>query len=206
MDESQLAEQGTEAWRRERAGCATASRFADILTGGKGRDTYVMEKVCERLTGEPMPEFFAYATQWGKDAEPFARADYQIDTGRIVTDSGFVKHATIPWVGASPDGLIGEDGIIEIKSPHNSLVHLGTWKNGMPREHKAQVQGVLWVTGRQWCDFISFDPRMPANLRLYVERVQRDEAYIARIAESVHRFLAEVNTEVASYQAMGEPA
>lgn len=206
MEQLEFAEQGTEAWRRERAGHASGSRIFDVMGTPKARDTYLLQLVCERLTGEPMPEVFAHSLKWGKDCEPYAKDLYQIDTGRIILDSGFVKHPSIAWLGSSPDGLVGTEGLVEIKSPHNSLVQLGTWKHGMPSEHKPQVQCNLWVTGRAWCDFISFDPRLPENLRLYVERVPRDDKYIADMEKAVTRFLAEVNLAVVEFKNKGVAA
>src|SRR5690606_3365499 len=118
------------------------------------------------------------ALDWGHDVEAAARAAYEAETGAIVTCVGFIVHPALPYIGCSPDGLIGDDGMHQIKCPQNAAVHIDTLTGGMPEEHMPQVQAELFVTGRAWSDFVSFDPRMPPHLRLYRERVQRDEAFI----------------------------
>jgi hypothetical protein len=133
--------------------------------------------------------------EWGTATEPFARAAYETQRGLMVDEVGFVPHPITEWVGGSPDGLVGDDGGIEIKCPHNSVVHVETLTGGMPSEHRAQVQGLLWITGREWWDFISFDPRMPEKMRLYIERVKRDEDYIAKLVDEVTKFLDEVEKQ-----------
>ena len=110
---------------------------------------------------------------WGTDCEPFARKEYEAQSGNIVKDVGFAKHPVHPCVGASADGICARGGI-EIKSPHNSEIHLATWRDGMPKHHAPQVFRVAWVLELEWMDFCSFDPRMPLELRLYVERVTRN--------------------------------
>lgn len=189
--------QGSEEWLAERAGHATASRFSDVLakikTGEAAvRRNYRLQLVTERLTGIPAESYQNAAMAWGTEQEPFARAFYEAETGDMVEQVGFIKHPGLAWAGASPDGLIGTDGGIEIKCPFQSSVHVETLQSGMPSEHKAQVQGVMWVTGRKWIDFISYDPRMPEKLRLYVQRIERDDAYIAELEKSVSAFLSEV--------------
>ena len=169
------SDQGSADWLRARAGCATASCFADIIAIGKtgkplkAREDYLMRLVVERLTGEPVESASSFAMSWGTDAEPYARAEYEIQTGNMVDEVGFVKHPVHLWLGASSDGMVGKDGGIEIKCPHNSAVHLQTWAEGMPEAHIAQVQGQMWVLGLEWTDFVSFDPRMQgggAHLKL----------------------------------------
>lgn len=193
--------QGSQAWLQERAGCATASRFKDILARIKSgeassRKTYRLQLVTERLTGLPIPSFENDAMRHGTATEPFARAAYEAERTVMVDETGFLKHPTIPFVGCSPDGLIDPSGGVEIKCPHNSMVHVETLESGMPPEHRAQVQGAMWVTGRAWWDFVSFDPRLPAHLQLYVERINRDEAYIATLTTEVTHFLNEVDAMV----------
>lgn len=200
------SDQGSDNWLRDRAGHATASCFADILAVSKrdnkplkARDDYLMKLVVERITGEPVESAASFSMQWGTDCEPYARAEYEMQTGNIVREVGFMKSQIHSWLGASSDGLVGADGGIEIKCPHNSAVHLKTWRDGMPEEHIPQVQGQMFVLGLQWTDFCSYDPRMPANLKLYVQRVQRDEAYIKDLENQILNFLAEVNIEVESF-------
>ena len=192
------SEQGSAAWLYERCGFVTASRFRDVmakLKSGKPsekRQTYLMECVIERLTGRPNDHFASTAMQWGTDQEPHSRMAYESATGAMVEEVGFIKHPTLPMVGGSPDGLIGEDGGWESKSPYNSAVHLYTVLEGMPEEHIAQVQGCMWLTGRAWWDFQSFDPRLPEPLNRYCQRIERDEKYIAALEAEVIAFSAEV--------------
>lgn len=207
--------QGGADWLRDRAGHATASCFADILATGrndqplKARDNYLMRLVVERVTGEPVLTPSSFAMQWGTEAEPYARAAYEEDTGAIVREVGFVKHPVHAWVGASSDGLVGTKGGIEIKSPHNSAIHLLTWQDGMPEHHKPQVYGQMWVLGLEWVDFCSYDPRMQAgaeHLKLYRQRIERDEAYIAKLERDVLAFLAEVEAKVQLFLSFKEAA
>lgn len=197
--------QRTEEWHADRCGHVTASKFGDVLAVGKtgkplkARDDYLMRLVTERLTGQQVESADSFAMAWGRDAEPFARAAFEAETGLIVTESAFVKHPTIEWVGCSPDGLIGKDSGYESKCPKNSAVHLGTIRDGMPEEHKPQVQGCMWVTGRQTWEFVSFDPRMPEHLRLYRESIKRDDEYIKHLESEIIKFLAEVEAQVQQF-------
>lgn len=210
------SDQGSAEWLRQRAGCATASCFADILAVSKkdgkplkARDDYLMRLVVERITGEPVESASSFAMSWGTDAEPYARAEYEIVTGNMVAEVGFVKHAKHNWVGASSDGLAGVRGGVEIKCPHNSAIHLQTWAEGMPDHHTAQVQGQMWVLGLDWIDFCSYDPRMQnggEHLKLYRKRIMRDQAYIDDLEKKVLTFLAEVQIKVNEFFAMKEVA
>lgn len=189
--------QGSPEWLAARAGHCTASRFKDVLAKIKtgesaSRRNYRLQLVTERLTGRPCESFTNAAMEWGTQSEPFARAAYESAKGLMVDETGLVLHPDMQWVGASPDGLVAADGGVEIKCPHQSTVHVETLECGMPPEHKAQVQGTLWVTGRKWWDFVSFDPRMPEHLQLYVERINRDDDYINKLALEVATFLMEV--------------
>lgn len=201
-----IHEQGTREWKQERAGHATASRFFDVLGAKLPRQAYIDQLACERLTGEPKPEAFSHSMQWGHECEPAAKALYQLLTGEIVQRCGFIRHPDVPWVGASPDGLVGLDGGVEVKCPYNSEIHLRTWLIGMPPEHMPQVQGEMWVTGRQWIDFLSFDPRQPKHLRLYVQRIARNEQYIRDLAEKTATLLAEVKIQVNKLNELGNAA
>jgi putative phage-type endonuclease len=192
------APQGSAAWFSARAGHATASRFKDVLATIKSgeaasRRSYRMQLVTERLTMIPCESYTNAAMAWGTEQEAAARAAYEAHTGEMVTETGFLLHPEHDWIGASPDGLVGADGGIEIKCPFQSTIHVETLQAGMPSEHIAQVQGAMWVTGRKWWHFVSFDPRMPEHLQLHVQLVVRDDAYIAKLAESVKTFLAEVD-------------
>lgn len=191
-------EQGSGEWLRQRMGQCTASRFADVLdftkAGKEGarRKAYKMECVIARLTGVAPEHFVTQAMQWGTDHEPMARMAYETATGALVESSKFVPHPTIKMCGGSPDGLIDDDGGLEIKCP-NTGTHIRTILDGMSDDHLPQVQGYLWITGRQWFDFVSYDPRMPEGLCLHIQRIQRDEKYIAELSAAVIAFIAEVD-------------
>ena len=205
----ETADQRTEDWYAARLGKATASRFKDAIAALKSgapaqaqRD-YLTELVVERLTQQPIQRFQNAAMTWGTEQEPAARAAYERATGRIVEETGFVAHDTL-MAGCSPDGLIDWDGLIEIKCPWGTAVHIETLLNGMPAEHTAQVQGQMWITGREWCDFVSYDPRMPAELQLHVQRIQRDPSFIADLEARITSFLQQVGTQVEALRRLAE--
>ena len=213
-------EQRTDEWLQARVGKVTASGFKHVLARNKptaaqakagepgnpsaDRTTYLWQQVIERLTGQPAPVARTMAMQWGTDQEPAALQAYNEAHLVSIEAVGFVQHPTLA-VGCSPDGLVTEDmaatGLVEIKCPFNSANHLETWLSGMPEEHTAQVQGQMWLTGREWCDFVSFDPRMPYDLKLYVQRVQRNPEFIAGLEREIITFLSEVNVIVGKLQA-----
>jgi YqaJ-like viral recombinase domain len=198
--------QGSEEWFQARCGRCTASRFADVLatirSGGEAasRRNYKAQIVCERLTGVPVPSFESAEMRFGTEQEPYARIAYEARTGHTVLQCGFLPHAEI-LSGASPDGLIGFHGGVEIKCP-NTATHIDTLLRGMAPEHQAQVQGNLWITGRQWWDFVSYDSRMPERFQLYIRRVERDDKYIEALEIQVRRFLAEVEVMLAELDAL----
>lgn len=180
-----MIEQRSEGWFEQRMGKITASRFADAIAtstrDGKptaARQTYMRTLVAEILSGRPKHSISSQAMTWGTEAEQFAREAYELETGLVVAEAGFTTHYDFDFIGGSPDGLVGNDGLIEIKCPHDEQVHIGTWLEGMPADHMPQVQGNLMVTGRSWLDFISFDPRQSEKYRLYVQRIERDDKYI----------------------------
>jgi putative phage-type endonuclease len=195
------APQRTDDWLKERCGCATASRFADIMARIKAgeaatRRKYRIQVVTERLTGRPTPSYQNAAMMWGVQTEPEARMAYEAERGVIVHETGFIKHPTIEWCGASPDGIIADDGMLELKCPE-STTHLEWMESGKaPPEHMPQIQGQMAVTGRQWVDFASYDPRFPEGLQLFIVRVPRDDAYIKELEAGVSAFLAEVDAVV----------
>ena len=202
--------QGSAAWLFERVGYCTASRFDDVVARTKAgkptaeREKYLWEVVVEQLTGKPSDHFTSGAMQWGSDNEMPSRMAAEAANGYIIEEVGFIKHPTLKMVGGSPDGLIGDDGGWESKSPFNSAVHLATILNGMPTKHMAQVQGLMWLTGRKWWDFQSYDPRLPAPLNRYQQRIQRNEKYIAILEEEVITFTAEVSAMVLKLEALKE--
>ena len=196
-----MIEQGSEQWHQLRAGKVTASRVADILaqtrTGpSASRQNYLIELALQRSTGTIEPSYTNAAMEWGTQTEPQARVAYEVETGNFVDQVAFIDHPTIANFGCSPDGLIGDDGLIEIKCP-NSATHWEYFKaKKPPQKYVTQIQTQLCVTGRKWCDFVSFDPRMPSRSQLLIVRVDRDEAFIAEIEEKVKQFLSEVEVEV----------
>ena len=198
MSQASTAEpivQGSAAWRVLRLGKITASQFSDVLAQprvqGKGTaHSYLLDLVAEILTGQDQGPPTTWVMQWGTDNEPGARQVYSELTGLEVQEVGFLTHPEEPMVGGSPDGLVGDDGGLEIKCPANTRIHLGYMLGGeLPKEHIAQVQGHLWISGRQWFDFVSYDPRIKdLRLALWRLRVQRDEAYIAKLEKAVFAF------------------
>jgi putative phage-type endonuclease len=205
----ETANQRTEDWYAARLGKATASRFRDAIAALKSgapaqaqRD-YLTELVVERLTQAPIQRYTTAAMTWGTEQEPAARAAYERVTKRIVEETGFVAHDTL-MAGCSPDGLVDWDGLIEIKCPFNTANHIETLLNGMPSDHIPQVQGQMWITGREWCDFVSYDPRMPAELQLHVQRIQRDPSFIADLEARITSFLQQVGTQVEALRRLAE--
>lgn len=193
--------QGSDEWFAARLGKVTASRVADVLAKTKtgpaaSRANYMADLLCERLTGASPPSFMNDAMRWGTEKEPEAREAYEFDQKVFVDQIGFVDHLTIAMSGASPDGLVGDDGLIEIKCP-NTATHLDTLESGRPAgKYVTQMQWQMACTGRQWCDFISYDPRLPAPLRLFVVRILRDPEAIASMEAEVSAFLAELDVRI----------
>lgn len=198
-------EQRSPEWFAARLGKATASRVSDIIARtksgwGASRANYAAELVAERLTGTPTERFSNAAMQWGTDCEPEARLAFCFRQDVDVMEVGFVDHPTLAMSGASPDGLIDADGLLELKCP-NTSTHIGTLLGqSVPSKYISQIQWQLACTDRQWCDFASYDPRLPESMRLYVERVQRDDAMIAELETLVADFLAEIDQTVAALQ------
>jgi hypothetical protein len=201
-------EQQSIEWLTSRIGHATGSRFDDVirkLKSGKpsaARYNYMMETVIERLTNKPSNYYFSTAMQWGLANEPAARCAYEAKTGALVEQVGFKHHPSIEWCGVSSDGIADDDRTIEIKCPYNPFNHIETILNGMPEEHMAQVQGGLDAWGFQSCDFISFDPRMPEDLQLYVQNIAHDRAYITAMQAEIIVFLQEVAAMVEKLKAI----
>ena len=189
-------EQRTEEWFSARLGKVTASRVADVLAKIKSgesasRKNYKMELVVQRLTNKVGESFTNAAMEWGTEQEPFARMAYEAHTGTFVKEEGFVDHPTIEGFGCSPDGIVGE-GLIEIKCP-NTANHIETvLENKVPSKYIPQMQCQMACTGAKWCDFVSFDPRVPEDLQLFVVRVERDQEYIDAMEVEVKQFLSEV--------------
>ncbi len=203
-------EQGSAAWFAIRLGKATASRIADIIAKTKSgasasRATYAGQLIAERLSGAPMDSFSNAAMQHGTATEPLARDAYRQAMLCEVEEIGFVDHPTIAMAGASPDGLVGDDGLLEIKCP-NTWTHIDTLlRQAVPAKYITQMMWQMACTGRAWCDYASFDPRLPESMRLFVKRVDRDDAMIAELEAEVSAFLAEIDETVAKLRAAYEP-
>jgi len=190
--------QRTEEWFAARAGKVTASRIADALAKtksgwGASRANYAAQLVVERLTGVQGEGFQNDAMRFGTDNEPFARAAYEFHTDATVELVGFVDHPRIAMSGASPDGLVSTDGLIEIKVP-NTATHIDTLlSQTIPQKYELQMAWQMACTGRQWCDYVSFDPRLPEEMRLFVKRFQRDDAQIKSLEADIEVFLGEID-------------
>lgn len=198
--------QGTNEWQALRLGKVTASRIADLMartrTGwGTSRTNYMAELVAERLTGVKSEGFSNAAIKWGLEMEPQARDAYVFFADADVTQIGFVDHPRIAMTGASPDGLVGDAGLVEIKCPLTAT-HIETLLTASVREkYLFQMQWQMACTGRQWCDFVSYDPRMPERMRYFCQRVPRNDRLIADLEREVSEFLREVADKVAALQA-----
>lgn len=197
-------EQGSDGWRQERCGYITASRIGDVLTkprkGSKEsaqRRNYLATLVCERMTGKVQEDGYqSFEMKLGTEREPFARAEYELLTGGFITNVGFMKHPRIAMAGASPDGLVGKDGLIQIKCGKRATHLEWMTKRIVPLDHRPQMLWEMAVTGRQWCDFVSYNPDFPDRLQLFIARFKRDEAEIQAVEEEVMRFDAEVNEAI----------
>lgn len=194
-------EQQSEEWFAARLGKVTASRVADIIAKTKSgystsRANYMAELVCERLTGRQGDSYQNAAMAWGTATEPMARDAYQASTGNLVEEVGFVPHASIGNSGASPDGLIDDDGLVEIKCP-NTATHIDTLLGpSIPSKYITQMHWQMACTGRKWCDFVSYDPRMPEQMQLFIKRIERDNDLVKVLEDEVTKFLAEVDEKL----------
>jgi len=194
-------EQRSEEWFAARCGKVTASRVADIIAKTKtgysaSRENYLAQLVCERMTGKPAESYSNAAMQWGTDQEPFARAAYEAAKDVLVEEVGFAIHPTIKDAGASPDGLVGLFGLVEIKCP-NTATHIQTLLDQKVTEkYNVQMQWQMACTSRQWCDFVSFDPRMDEGLQLFIKRVEYDPIYVAQLEKEVINFLMDVEDKI----------
>ena len=204
--------QRTDEWRQDRAGKFTGSRFDAVMaknkrTGEPLKAYYdlLMDLATERFTGSPIEGPTGLALAWGTDVEPFALEAYELDTGNVVTESGFIVHKDFDFIGCSPDGLIGDKGGLEIKSPKSPRIHIERFLDKkVPVEYVAQVQGCMWVTDREWWDFVSFDPRMPSSHQILIIRSMRDDKYIETLKTEV--LAAEVKVQELVNQLMKEAA
>ena len=193
-------EQQTEEWFAARAGKVTASRVVDLMAKTKSgysasRENYMAQLVVERFTGGKGESFTNAAMAWGNEQEPFARAAYEAREGVFVDEVGFVPHPSIKDAGASPDGLVEGDGLVEIKCPNTATMIDVLINETVARKYYMQMQMQMACTERQWCDYVVFDPRMPENAQMFVKRVARDNAFILEMEGEITKFLEELNVK-----------
>lgn len=203
--------QRTPEWFALRLGKVTASRIGDLMAKTKSsysasRANYMTELAIQRLTGAVEQGFTSPAMEWGTEQESNARNAYSFFTGNEVNEIAFIDHPTIEQAGASPDGLIGKDGLVEIKCP-KSATHLDTLLTSkINNKYLLQMQWQMACSGRKWCDFVSFDPRFPEDLKIFIKRVNRDEELIAEITAEVKKFLGELDETMAQLGQLAEAA
>ncbi len=199
--------QGSDEWKALRLGKVTASRVSDVIgktkSGyGAGRANYAAQLIAERLTGTTAEAYTNAAMQHGTETEPEARRAYEFYSDVTVQEIAFVAHPKIDQAGCSPDGLVDADGLVEIKCP-NTATHLETLLGqAVPSKYEAQMQFQMACTGRQWCDFVSYDPRMPENMRLFIKRVPRDDARIKELETEIASFLLEMAVKLSQLNSL----
>lgn len=199
--------QGTDEWRQARVGSLGASRLQDAIartkTGyGASRANLMAELVCERLTGQPATSFISAAMQHGTETEPEARAAYCFYTGHTIEEVGLIRHPKIEQSHASPDGLIGDDGMLEIKCPQPAA-HLETLTSQeVPTKYMTQMMWQMACSGRQWVDYVSYSQSFPENMRLFIKRVARDEKRIAELESEVAAFLLEMAVKLSQLNSL----
>lgn len=201
MNNPNVIVQGTDEWFAARRGKVTASRIADVIARvSKGwaasRENYKAELMLEILTNTTAVGFVSEAMKWGTEKEPEARAKYSETIFDTVTETGFVDHPAILGSGCSPDGLVGDDGLIEIKCPNTATFLDILLTENIPQKWLTQIQWQLACTGRKWCDFVCYDPRMPEGAQIFVKRVDRDDVFITTTEEMVKTFIVELNENV----------
>ena len=193
--------QGSDEWLQARCGKVTASRISDVVAKtksgyGSSRANYMAELIAERMTGRPAGSFTNAAMQWGTETEPMAREQYEMHEFVDVEQVGLIDHPQIEMSGASPDGLVGDDGLVEIKCP-NTATHIDTLLGqSISDKYIKQMQWQMACTDRKWCDFVSYDPRMPDRHALFVKRVERDQEMIDNLEHEVEKFLSEVSEKI----------
>jgi putative phage-type endonuclease len=196
-----MIEQRTDEWFKQRLGKVTASKIADVIAKTKtgvsaSRENYSTQLTLERLTGQQAEFYTNAAMEWGTATEPQARTAYEVYREVLVDEVGFIDHPTIAMSGASPDGFVGEDGLVEIKCPESKTQMDTLLNQKVPTKYMPQMQWQMACTGRKWCDFVSYDPRMPQNLQIFVQRVERNDLYIKMLEDEVKTFLEEIEQKV----------
>ena len=193
-----MIEQGSPEWFQQRLGRVTGSRVHCLIAGGTGagRKTYLAQLVLERLTGKAEEGFKSFAMERGTELEPDAVKAYQFYHDAEIHEVGFVGHPTIEMAGASPDRLVGALGVLEVKCPL-APAHLDALNGGnIKADYRSQMQWEMACTGREWCDFVSFNPDFPEAMRLHTTRVERDADLIAQLDVATQKFLSDVDREV----------
>ena len=196
-----MIEQRTEEWFKQRLGKVTASKIADVIAKTKtgvsaSRENYSTQLTLERLTGQQAEFYTNAAMEWGTATEPQARTAYEVYREVLVDEVGFIDHPTIAMSGACPDGFVGDDGLVEIKCPESKTQMDTLLNQKVPTKYMPQMQWQMACTGRKWCDFVSYDPRMPQNLQIFVQRVERNDLYIKMLEDEVKTFLEEIDQKV----------
>lgn len=194
-------EQGTQEWKDIRLGRITASRMSDVMTNGrsggisKTSESYMVELISEKLTGKQKDFFENDAMKWGTATEPEAREVYSVRNGFVdVEEVAFIVHDE--FIGVSPDGLVGDCGLLEIKAPTTQTQIKRALSKDYSSDYKAQIQAQLWVSGREWCDFVSYDPRINVSASFLQQRVFRDEEYIQEMKSKCDEFVTEMNNRM----------
>jgi putative phage-type endonuclease len=193
-----MFDQGSPEWLAERAGRVTASAIGNVLMAKTtaGYQNYLAQLICERLTGQPVETFKSDAMQYGTETEAQARAFYELESGNDVTQCGFIPHPSLVWAGASPDGLIGDLGLVEIKCPQPAKHIKNLMGGSIDKAYSLQMQWQMECTGREWCDFVSFNPSFPDHLQIHIQRVERDAETIEELMTATTSFLADVDAKL----------
>lgn len=193
-----MDEQRTEEWFAARLGKVTASQLANVLMkpATAGYQNYMARLVCERLTGSPTETFQSPAMLHGTETEPQARAMYEMETGLEVSEVGFIDHPTLAMSGASPDGLVGDNGLVEIKCPQPTGHIAALTGAKIKRDYLLQMQWQMLCTDRKWCDFVSFCPSLPAEMQIHIQRVDHDADLAEELTQGVTAFLAAIDDKM----------
>lgn len=197
--------QGTPEWFDARVGCCTASRCHDAISKTKSgwsasRERYMDELITERLVGRAQDHFISADMMWGIEQEPLARAAYEFVKNVTVEEVGSIPHPTIEWSSASPDGVVGEDGLVEIKCPKTTTMVSTVLSGQIPKNYVTQMTWQLACTQRKWCDFVMFDPRLPPANQIWIERYEPEAEIIAQLEEDVRLFLLDVEVRMKTFQ------
>ncbi len=197
--------QGTPEWFDSRVGCCTASRCYDAIAKTKSgwsasRERYMDELITERLIGRAQDHFISADMMWGIEQEPLARAAYEFENNVTVEEVGSIPHPVIEWSSASPDGLIGDEGLIEIKCPKTTTMVSTVLSGQIPKNYVTQMTWQLACTQRKWCDFVMFDPRLPPANQIWIQRYEPEEDVITQLEEDVKLFLLDLQVRLKTFQ------